>query len=165
MKINKLSTIIVLSFTLFLTLFFPILFACLHFWEFVGGGTLAIYIVSKVFASLALIFVFALIFLRKLNMYFSYLNLWITIVLQLLPVFIRLIGLFDHIEAMLPYGWIISLFVCVVSMFVYVILFLMYKHQGDRYTQTLNNVRSKEIEVQDSDSYFDEHGNLKGIKK
>lgn len=98
-------------------------------------------------------------------MYFSYLNLWITIVLQLLPVFIRLIGLFDHIEAMLPYGWIISLFVCVVSMFVYVILFLMYKHQGDRYTQTLNNVRSKEIEVQDSDSYFDEHGNLKGIKK
>lgn len=162
MKINKLSVGLVLLFALFLTLFFPILFAALNIWPFVGKGTLALYIVAKVLVSVALVMVFLMIYLRKLNHYFSYLNLWITLILQLLPLVIRLIGLLDHIEAMLPYGWIISLFVLIVSLFVYGIVFIMYKHQGDKYTQTLNNVRSAEINVQNDSTYFDDNGDLKG---
>lgn len=164
MKISKVSVTVSVLFILFLVLFFPILFACLNIWPFIGGGTLAIYIVTKVLSTIALIGIFLLIYLRKLNMYFSYLNLWITLILQLLPVIVRLIGLLDNIPAMLPYGWIISLFVSVVALFVYVIVFIMYKDQGDRYTNTLKSVKSQEIEINDSSSYFDENGNLKGPK-
>ncbi|MBE6133710.1 MAG: hypothetical protein E7178_03485 [Erysipelotrichaceae bacterium] len=162
MKSRNVFLVLLLVFTITLSVIIPILFAVNHVLEFVSNGDLVTYIISKSIVSIALIVVFISVVLGFYNHYFSVLSLYYTFALQLIPLANRGIAQLSRIDLLATWFWSINLIFTLVLLFVYVLLVVLYKNASDRHSAVAQQVKSKEIKVVDTDSCLDDDGNIKG---
>lgn len=156
---NKVFGIVALIFTLVLAWVVTIIFETTGFLKLPGAADVAIYWVSKVVSTLILLVVTIWIILGKGNLYFSIFALGVTMVLQVMPLANRLLAQLTHL---FDWAWAINLIITLIVYFAAIIFIFIFKINGDKYEKTLEFAKPKEIKVQETDSFLDENGDLKG---
>lgn len=158
MNKNVLLNLILTITCVVLSIALPIIFASYHILDFVNGGELAMYIVSKVIVLGMLGFVTASMFLRKLNIYYGLFTFSFTFAYQLLPLLIRLLA---QISRAAKWSWIITLLVTIIAIAVYFAVFFTYQNANKRFETVLENSKASEVKTKETNDYFDANGDLK----
>lgn len=156
---NKVFGIVALIFALVLAWVGTIIFETTGFLRIPLAGDVAIYWVSKALSTIILLVVAIWIIVGKGNLYFSIIALAVTAVLQIAPLVNRLVGQLGYL---FDWSWAINLIITLVVYFAAIIFIFIFKINGDKYEKTLEFAKPKEIKVQDTDSFLDENGDLKG---
>lgn len=174
---NKIFGTISIIFALILSIILPIIFeinGVLVFSDshYVAEGVaptfltidLIIYIISKVLVSIALIIVGVWIISGKSFVAFSILTLPLTLAIQALPLFNRLLAQISwiNVEGIKTWAWSINMLVTIIVLFVYILLVFVLKINSDKTKAVEKFAKPKEIKVQQTTSYMDENGDLKG---
>lgn len=157
---NKIQTAILLLSALLASGIFWILFEVQHLLVIEDQVYYWIYGSFKIFTLLAIVLVW-IYSLKKREPSNTYILVYTTVVLQLIPLFVRLLAMG------IPSTFEVFLFtlITVLSIIGFISLWIMIDRSNEKIAKVLPTLKGNEIPLQDDNDFYDENGNFVGVRK